>query len=120
VRVEAEPQAFGKIAGWEYALRFAFGGTITACTGLVAHVFGPVVAGLFLAFPAILPATVTLVTRHDGRNAASADARGAAAGSVGLGAFALYVWGLSTRWTPALVLAVATVCGWWSPWRPGR
>jgi hypothetical protein len=40
----------------QYALRFLFGGIVTAVAGLVAQHFGPVVAGLLLAFPAIFPA----------------------------------------------------------------
>ncbi len=45
----------------EYAIRFLFGGLVTAATGVVAKKFGPVVAGLFLAFPAIFPASATLI-----------------------------------------------------------
>ena len=46
---------------YEYAERFLFGGIITAATGEIARTFGPAVAGLFLAFPAIFPATATLI-----------------------------------------------------------
>lgn len=45
----------------EAALRFLFGGAMTAAAGLLAKRFGPVVGGLFLAFPAIFPASATLV-----------------------------------------------------------
>jgi hypothetical protein len=38
-----------------YAIRFVIGGLITTATGLVARKFGPVVGGLFLAYPAIFP-----------------------------------------------------------------
>jgi hypothetical protein len=77
---------------WELALRFAFGGTITVVTQLIAQAFGPGIAGLFLAFPAILPATLTLIRDHDGARAAGEDARGALLGSVGLALFALCIW----------------------------
>jgi len=106
--VELEPSHVKETKWWEYAVRFLFGGVITACTGLVSRRFGPGAGGLFLAFPAILPASLTLVKRHDGRRKAADDARGAAAGSVGLAAFGAVVAGLSTRWHPALVLACAT------------
>lgn len=41
----------------EYAVRFFFGGVITAAAGVIAKEFGPEVAGLLLAFPAIFPAS---------------------------------------------------------------
>jgi hypothetical protein len=91
--------------GWaEYALRFLFGGVVTVITGWIAQRFGPVIGGLFLSFPAIFPASVTLVERHEqrrkaqhglagkkrGRSAASVVAAGAALGSLGLFTFALW------------------------------
>src|ERR1041385_7205865 len=82
----------------EYAIRFVFGGVVTAVTGLIANQYGPVIGGLFLAFPAIFPASVTLVQKHEkeehdhqgqhgaelGKGAAGVDAAGAALGSLGL------------------------------------
>jgi hypothetical protein len=95
----------------EFAIRFIFGGLITVLTGIIAKKFGPGVGGLFLAFPAIFPASVTLVESHEkekkfrsglsgtsrGRDAAALDARGASMGSLGLFAFAVIVW----KWIPA-------------------
>ena len=49
----------------EYAVRFLFGGIVTVCAGLLAKQFGPVFGGLFLAFPAIFPASATLVEKHE-------------------------------------------------------
>lgn len=90
----------------EYVIRFAFGGAATVLAGLVAKDFGPGPGGLFLAFPAIFPATATLIeshekkrkakTGHDGTNrgrmAASMDAAGASLGCVGLFGFAIILW----------------------------
>jgi hypothetical protein len=45
----------------DYAVRFVLGGLVTVATGLIATKFGPAVGGLFLAFPAIFPATATLI-----------------------------------------------------------
>jgi hypothetical protein len=92
----------------KYAIRFLFGGLVTVATGLIAQKFGPSVGGLFLAFPAIFPATATLVGTHEkeekyhaglngtsrGRDAAAIEARGTALGSVGLVVFGSVVWGL--------------------------
>jgi Protein of unknown function (DUF3147) len=91
---------------FEYAIRFLFGGLITAAAGLIAERWGPPIGGLFLAFPAIFPASATLVEKHErqkkarvglhgtvrGREAAALDAAGAAVGCIGLAGFALIVW----------------------------
>jgi hypothetical protein len=111
---------------WEYVLRFALGGFVTAVAGIIAKRFGPSFGGLFLAFPAILAASSTLVEKHErerkeqkgmggrhrGRHAAGADAAGAAMGSIGLIAFAAFVWKLLPEHTPWLVIAGAT--GLWA------
>jgi len=98
-----------KAKPWEYVVRFFFGGLVTALAGLAAKVWGPVVGGLFLAFPAILPASLTLISQHDGRQRAVDDARGGRLGSVGLVAFGLVVWTTATAWPPLFVLTVATL-----------
>ena len=91
---------------YEYLIRFGLGGLITMLAGLIAAECGPVIGGLFLAFPAILPASATLVEKHErerkekanlkgarrGKEAAALEALGAVAGSLGLVAFALVVW----------------------------
>jgi len=104
-----DPGALRRTRAWEYGLRFVFGGVVTACTGLVAHAFGPSIGGLFLAFPAILPASLTLVQRHDGRAEAVDDARGARLGTIGLAAFAVVVWGTAAAWPPPVTLVAATL-----------
>src|SRR5579862_270622 len=82
----------------EYALRFFAGGLITVVAGLVARRWGANVGGLFLAFPAIFPASATLLEKHQrerkqsrglhgenrGMDVAAVDAVGAAMGSCGL------------------------------------
>jgi len=52
-------------AKWsEYATRFVFGGVVTMLAGLIADKFGPEIGGLFLAFPAIFPASASLIEKH--------------------------------------------------------
>ena len=103
----------------EYAVRFLLGGLITAAAGVIAKKCGPGIGGLFLAFPAIFPASATLIEKHErqkkqraglegtkrARAAASLDAAGAARGSIGLMAFALLVWWLLPHYKSYLVLA---------------
>lgn len=91
-----------------YAVRIAFGGSISVAAGIIAARYGPEVGGLFLAFPAILPASLTLVKRHDGRQAARHSASGAVAGSVGLIAFGLVVWRLAAVLPAWLTLTCAS------------
>lgn len=107
----------------EYSVRFFFGGLITLLTGVIAHKFGPVTGGLFLAFPAIFPASATLIEKHvkekrqragmsgttRGREAAALDACGTALGSLGLVGFAMVAWRMLPYYAPGLVLSVATV-----------
>jgi hypothetical protein len=97
-----------KTHGREHALRFVFGGIVTAGVGLIAHHWGPIVGGLFLGFPSIFPASITLVKEHDGRAKAIDDARGARLGSLGLMAFGFVVWSTARSWAPSVVLGVAT------------
>jgi hypothetical protein len=118
MRVQASPSQLKKTRWHEYAVRFLFGGLVTAAAGLIAKRYGPAVGGLFLAFPATLPAAMTLVEKHTrqskeragmsgeirGRNAAALDAAGASRGSFGLVAFALLVWWLTPYYASWLVL----------------
>ena len=107
---------------YEYVLRFVFGGTVTVAAGLIARKFGPTVGGLFLAFPAIFPASATLIEKHQrekkerkglngiqrGRDAAALDAIGAAIGSVGLALFATFLWKFFSYQRAWLILTVGT------------
>ena len=108
MRISANFSALGKTKWYEYAVRFVLGGSITVIAGLLAKHYGPVFGGLFLAFPAIFPASATLVEKHErekkqragivstvrGREAAGLDAAGAAIGSLALACFALVIWKL--------------------------
>jgi nicotinamide-nucleotide amidase len=87
----------------EIGIRFAFGFAISVLAGAAVLGFGARFGGLLLAFPAILPATLTLLERRDGTAQATSDVRGAAIGGVALVAFAGVV-ALTVRTAPALSL----------------
>jgi len=122
MRVRFDTAALRQTKWHQYAIRFVFGGLITAAAGIIAKQYGPVIGGLFLAFPAIFPAGATLIEKHEkvkkqkagmsgtvrGRQAASVDAAGAAMGSVGLLVFALLVWEFVSRHRSWMVLLIAT------------
>jgi hypothetical protein len=63
---------------YEYVVRFALGGAMTVIAGLIAARFGPVIGGLFLAFPAIFPASTTLIEKHVRERKEKAGLRGGA------------------------------------------
>jgi Protein of unknown function (DUF3147) len=123
MRIHANPSALAATKWHEYAARFLFGGLITAIAGIIAKEFGPVIGGLFLAFPAIFPASATLIEKHEeekkqregfngtkrAADAVSLDAAGAAIGSVGLAIFAMLVWLTIPNHSASLVLSIATV-----------
>lgn len=119
MRIRINIDSLKQIRWHEYLTRFLLGGVITVVTGLIAKHFGPVIGGVFLAFPAIFPAGATLIERQQrdkkrragiprtnrGRLAAALDGRGAAMGTIALAAFGLVVWKLLPRHNAALVLA---------------
>jgi hypothetical protein len=105
-KVQFDLGSLRETRGHEYIMRFLFGGLCTVIAGLIAKRCGPGLGGLFLAFPAIFPASATMIESHEkrrkaeigadgtkrGRLAASIEASGAVLGCVGLALFALIVW----------------------------
>jgi hypothetical protein len=61
--VTAKLSTIAEIRRYQYASRSIFGGLATAVAGVIAKEYGPSVGGLFLAFPAIFPASATLIDR---------------------------------------------------------
>jgi len=124
---------------YEFAIRFALGGAVTAFTGLVSDRYGASIGGLFLAVPAIFCASATLIETHEirrkhkaglrgtrrGREAAAFDASGAALGALGLLAFAAAFFLLVE--TSVIVAFVSALLAWlsvsvtaWYAWRRTR
>jgi hypothetical protein len=126
MRIGCDFSALKRTSWRDLALRFLFGGGITVAAGVLARRYGPVFGGLFLAFPAIFPASATLLEKHErekkrragiahtlrGRQAAALDAKGAALGALALISFGYFVWKLLPLWNSGLVLctAVAVWC----------
>jgi uncharacterized membrane protein (GlpM family) len=118
--VTQQPDAHaGKLRGTparDWLIRFAFGAGVSALAGIITKVWGPTIGGLFLSFPAILLASLTLVAKEEGGHRAREDARGATLGALGLIAFGVVVWATTPAWPvwPTLVgatLAWAVVAG---------
>ena len=134
MKIQVSLSALGQSHWSEYASRFVFGGLATALAGIIAEKYGPVVGGLFLAFPAIFPATATLIESQEkkrkkrscghgvvgGRRAAALDAAGAAAGTFGLMIFGFVVWKLIELlplWATLLLATLAWLAVSISAWR---
>ena len=123
MKIHFDLSGLGQSKWSEHILRFAFGGAVTAFAGFVAKEFGPVVGGLFLAFPAIFPASASLIDEHEkrkkqrhglpagtrGRAAVALDACGAAMGACGLVVFAFTIWKFLPSHPSAIVITVCTI-----------
>jgi hypothetical protein len=121
--IKVDPSGLKQTKWHESLVRFIAGGATTVVAGFVARKWGPGIGGLFLAFPAIFPASATLIEKHErqrkqkrglhgeerGTDAAAIDALGAAMGSVGLVAFAGVCWWLISGYAAPLALGGATV-----------
>jgi hypothetical protein len=134
MKIQVNLSALGQSRWYEYLSRFIFGGVATALAGVIADKCGPAIGGLFLAFPAIFPASATLIESHEkkrrrgtsgqgalrGKKAAALDAAGAVAGAFGLMAFAIIVWKLIERlplWATLIVAIIAWLVVSVSAWR---
>jgi hypothetical protein len=119
--IKADISALKKASWGEYGIRFLFGGIATVIAGLIARHYGPELGGLFLAFPAIAPATATLLDRHvkeerqraeleghtRGRKTAALDMFGTVWGTVGLFGFGQVIWLIGPSQSAWIVLLVA-------------
>ena len=106
-----DPGALKKHGPSDYVTRFLFGAGISAVAGIVGAIFGSKVGGVLLGFPAILPASLTLIERKEGRGEAAVDAMAAILGSVALIAFAV-VAGLTLMRLPAVLALLLAVAAW--------
>ena len=94
--------------GWpQLTVRFAFGAAIAIAAGLLGMRFGARVGGVFLAFPAILPAALTLLERAGGVTETGVDAVGAGLGAAAMLVFSLTILWLGRRVPPAAAVVIA-------------
>lgn len=103
-----KPGKARQLSAGDLGIRFGFGAGVSFVAGVVATVWGPHLGGVFLAFPAILLASLTIVAKKEGAAKARDEARGAALGTLGLVAFGVVGAITLARWPPAGSLAAAT------------
>ena len=80
--VQLNLSALRETRWYDYAIRFVLGGAMTVIAGLIAARFGPVVGGLLWAFPAIFPASATLIEKHGRERKEKAGLAGARRGKL--------------------------------------
>jgi hypothetical protein len=110
-KVGLNPAAIRAASARDYAVRFVFGAAVSVVAGLVSLRFGPEVGGIFLAFPAILPAALSLIEDKNGEGPADADAQGGIIGAIGIVAFALVVF-LAVRHVAAPITLALALAAW--------
>ena len=91
----------------KYLVRFAFGAGISLGAGLIGMKFGAVVGGVFLGFPAVLPASLTLIEKKSGKEEAAIDSEGAILGAVALVLYAVVVVFTATKLGVIVTLLLA-------------
>ncbi|MGW3497662.1 DUF3147 family protein [Streptomyces sp. NPDC001020] len=107
-RVRLDLRAAWDMPRKDLLVRFGFGVAVSFLAAVVSTVFGPFVGGVFLAFPAILLASLTLVAKEEGLRRARDDVRGATLGTLGLAAFAVVGTVLLRHHSAWLALGAAT------------
>jgi hypothetical protein len=110
--IGTQPEKLGEIRTRDMAVRFAFGAVTSAVAGSLSILFSPIVGGVFLAFPAILAASLTLIAEEEDRSESREDARGATVGALGMAAFAAV--GVAAFNVIAWPFALAAACGGWA------
>jgi hypothetical protein len=89
-------------------VRFGFGAAISAMAGVVSVLLGSELGGVLLAFPAILPATLTLIEKEESERQAEDFDVGSILGAAALAGFAIVVWRDMNGGSAPVVLALGT------------
>ena len=84
-----QPGKLRQIRMKDYLIRFALGAAVSIVAGILSKTISVRFGGAFLAFPSILPASLTLIQEKEGTRRADRNAIGAVLGSVGLVVFAI-------------------------------
>jgi len=93
------------------ALRFVFGAAVSVVAGLVGIAAGQRAGGVMLAAPAVLPATLTIIERKEGRGPAVTEVQGAVLGAVALIGFAVVAAASMAR-LPLAAALVGALAAW--------
>jgi len=111
VRPGLDFSRLGNVRLKDYVVRFGLGATISVCAALLGQVVSVRFGGVFLAAPAILPASLTLIQEEEGTRQADRNAIGAVLGGGALTVFA-GVGEFAFGRVPAGVALLLAVIGW--------
>lgn len=106
-RPEVDVRSIRNVKPSEMLVRFALGASVSVIAGIISNAAGARLGGVFLAFPAILPASLTFVQEKEGTSKADRDAVGAILGGLALLAFAAVGESMFGRHNAVLVLGGA-------------
>lgn len=107
-RPTLQPGKVRELRPRELGYRFLAGALTSVAAGVVTLVFGARVGGIFLAFPAILAASLTLIEEEEDAAEAREDARGALIGGLALAVFAAVAALSLSQLNGAVALLLAT------------
>jgi hypothetical protein len=106
-RPSFDPGKLRELKPRELAIRFSAGALTSIVAGAATLAFGARAAGILLAFPAILAASLTLIEEQEDSEDAREDARGAVIGGLALALFAAVGTLGFTHLAAPIVLALA-------------
>lgn len=112
-RPSFKPQQVREVGLRELGYRFIAGAVTSIAAGGITLVFGSRVGGIFLAFPAILAASLTLIEEEEDSAEAREDARGAVMGGLALALFAALAALTLGKLSAPIALLLATA-GWFA------
>jgi hypothetical protein len=107
-RIRIRPQELVQTRARDWLVRFGFGAGMSALAGTISALASSALGGVFLAFPVISLASLTLVAQEDGVRQARNDARGAGLGTLGLVELAAVASVSLTRWRLWAAFTAAT------------
>lgn len=101
-----------KVKPKDLGIRFVFGAAIAVIAGIVSLSAGSKAGGPLLAFPAILPATLTLIEKDEGEEKTVHDLQGSVVGAIGMCSFAVVAAVLLGK--VAVGIAILAAFGAWA------
>ena len=107
-RPTLQPRKVREVRPRDLGIRFITGALTSVVSGVLTTVVSARVGGIFLAFPAILAASLTLIEEQEDSAEAREDARGAVIGGCAMALFAAVAALTFTHLPGGVVLAIAT------------